>query len=57
MLTETKSSKAWESRYSKKNSECTLQILSLVNYKTKPQQHLYKSDVEVLNGKRNMDSF
>ena len=31
--------------------------LSLFTYRTKSQQHLYKTEIEVLNAKINMNSF
>ena len=40
-----------------KINECTSQTVSLFTYGTKPQQHLYKTDTEVLNAKKNMISF
>ena len=46
-----------ESPILKKINECTSQIVSLFTYQTKPQQHLFKTDIEVLNAKRNMNSF
>ena len=35
----------------------SLQIVSLFTYQTKPQQHLYKTDTEVVNAKGNMNIF
>ena len=55
-----KKNEACESPILEKINECTSQIVSLFTYRTKPQQHLYKTDIlitEVLNAKRNMNSF
>ena len=56
-LAEKKKNEACESPILEKINECTSQIVSLFTYRTKPQQHLYKTDTEVLNAKRNMNSF
>ena len=56
-LAEKKKNKGCESPILEKIHECTSQIVSLFTYRTKPQQHLYKTDTEVLNAKRNMNSF
>ena len=56
-LAETKNSKACKSSVLKKINECTSCIVSLFTYQTKAQHHLYKTDIEVLNSKRNMNSF
>ena len=57
ILAEKKNNEACESPILEKINECTSQIVNLFTYKTKLQQHLYKTDIEVLNAKRNMNSF
>ena len=56
-LAETKKNEACKSPILEKVSECTSQIVSPFNYRTKPQQYLHKTDIEVPNGKLNMNSF
>ena len=56
-LAETKKNEACESPILKKINECTSQIVSQFTYRTKPQQHPYKTITVVLNAKRNMNSF
>ena len=56
-LAEKKKKEACENPILEKINECTSQIVSLFTYRTKPQQHLYKTDTEVLNAKRNTNSF
>ena len=56
-LVETKKNEACESPTLERINECTPQIASLFTYQIKPQQHLYKTDAEVLNAKRNMNGF
>ena len=56
-LAETKKKEACENPVLGKVDECTSQIVSLFTYGTKPQQHPYKTDIEVLNAKRNMNNF
>ena len=55
-LGETKNNKACESPILEKINECTSQIY-LFTYRTEPPQHLYKTDTELLNAKRSMNSF
>ena len=56
-LAGTKSKEACESSILEEINECTSQIVSLFTYQTKPQEYLYKIDIQVLNAKRNMSSF
>ena len=57
MFVETKNNEACESPLLKKINECTSQIVNLFAYKTKLQQHLNKTDTEVINTKKRMNSF
>ena len=56
-LAETKKNEACESPILEKINASTSQIVILFTYQTKLQQQLYKTDTEVLNAKRNMNSF
>ena len=56
-LEEKKKKEARERPILGKINECTSQIVSLFTYQIKRQQHLSKTDIEVLNAKRNRDSF
>ena len=49
-----KKNKAWESPILEKINECTSQTVSLFTQRTKPQQHLHKTDTEVINAKKNI---
>ena len=55
-VAEKKKNEACESPILEKINECTSLIVSLFTYQTKPEQHLYKTDIEVLNAKRNMNN-
>lgn len=57
MFVETKNNEACESLLFKKINEWTSQIVNLFAYKTKLQQHLHKTDTEVINTKKRMNSF
>ena len=56
-LAETEKNEDCESPILEKINECTSQIVILFTYRIEPQQHLYKTDTEVVNAKRNMNSF
>ena len=57
MFVETENNEACESPILEKINECTSQIVNVFAYKTKLQQHLYKTDNEVINTKKKMNSF
>ena len=57
MFVETKNNEACKSPILEKINGCTSQIVNVFAYKTKLQQHLYKTDNEVINTKKKMNSF
>ena len=57
MFVETKNNEACKSPILEKFNGCTSQIVNAFAYETKLQQHLYKTDNEVSNTKKKMNSF